>query len=194
MRSIEVKGTARTIAERSSEQARALKEIRKNGGVPCVLYGGNEVVHFTVPNEGLRNLVYTPHIYVVDLIIDGKKVNAILKDIQFHPVTDKVLHIDFYQTAEDKPVAMEIPVRVTGHAVGVQAGGKLAIVSRKLKVKALPKDMPDEVVLDVTSLGVGKSIKVQDIHVEGVEILNAKSVVVAQVKLTRAARAAQNAQ
>ena len=194
MKSIEVKGTARTIAERSSEQARALKEMRKNGGVPCVLYGGNEVVHFTVTNEGLRNLVYTPHIYVVDLIIDGKKVNAILKDIQFHPVTDKVLHIDFYQTAEDKPVAMEIPVRVTGHAVGVQAGGKLAIVSRKLKVKALPKDMPDEVVLDVTSLGVGKSIKVQDIHVEGVEILNAKSVVVAQVKLTRAARAAQNAQ
>ena len=86
MKSIEVKGTARTIAERSSEQARALKEIRKNGGVPCVLYGAGEVVHFTVTNEGLRNLVYTPHIYVVDLDIDGKKVNAILKDIQFHPV------------------------------------------------------------------------------------------------------------
>ena len=89
MKSIEVKGTARTIAERSSEQARALKEIRKNGGVPCVLYGAGEVVHFTVTNEGLRNLVYTPHIYVVDLDIDGKKVNAILKDIQFHPVKDK---------------------------------------------------------------------------------------------------------
>ena len=194
MKSIEVKGTARTIAERSSEQARALKEIRKNGGVPCVLYGGNEVVHFTVTNEGLRNLVYTPHIYVVDLIIDGKKVNAILKDIQFHPVTDKVLHIDFYQTSEDKPVVMDVPVRVTGHAAGVQAGGKLAIITRKLKVKALPKDMPDEVVVDVTSLGVGKAIKVQDIHVEGVELMNAKSVVVAQVKLTRAARAAQSAQ
>ena len=194
MKSIEVKGTARTIAERSSEQARALKAIRKNNGVPCVLYGAGENVHFTVPAEGLRNLVYTPHIYVVDLVIDGKKVNAILKDIQFHPVTDKVLHIDFYQTSEDKPVVMDVPVRVTGHAAGVQAGGKLAIITRKLKVKALPKDMPDEVVVDVTSLGVGKAIKVQDIHVEGVELMNAKSVVVAQVKLTRAARAAQSAQ
>ena len=194
MKSIEVKGTARTIAERSSEQARALKAIRKDNGVPCVLYGAGENVHFTVPAEGLRNLVYTPHIYVVDLIIDGKKVNAILKDIQFHPVTDKVLHIDFYQTSEDKPVVMDVPVRVTGHAAGVQAGGKLAIITRKLKVKALPKDMPDEVVVDVTSLGVGKAIKVQDIHVEGVELMNAKSVVVAQVKLTRAARAAQSAQ
>ena len=194
MKSIEVKGTARTIAERSSEQARALKAIRKDNGVPCVLYGAGENVHFTVPAEGLRNLVYTPHIYVVDLIIDGKKVNAILKDIQFHPVTDKVLHIDFYQTSEDKPVVMDVPARVTGHAAGVQAGGKLAIITRKLKVKALPKDMPDEVVVDVTSLGVGKAIKVQDIHVEGVELMNAKSVVVAQVKLTRAARAAQSAQ
>ena len=108
MKSIEVKGTARTIAERSSEQARALKEIRKNGGVPCVLYGGNEVVHFTVPNEGLRNLVYTPHIYVVDLIIDGKKVNAILKDIQFHPVKDTILHVDFYQIDEAKPIVMPV--------------------------------------------------------------------------------------
>ena len=97
MKSIEIKGTARTIAERSSEQARALKAIRKNNGVPCVLYGGKEVVHFTVPAEGLRNLVYTPHIYVIDLDIDGKKVNAIMKDIQFHPVKDNILHVDFYE-------------------------------------------------------------------------------------------------
>ena len=127
MKSIEVKGTARTIAERSSEQARALKEIRKNGGVPCVLYGGNEVVHFTVPNEGLRNLVYTPHIYVVDLIIDGKKVNAILKDIQFHPVKDTILHVDFYQIDEAKPIVMEVPVQLEGLADGVKVGGKLVL-------------------------------------------------------------------
>ena len=119
MKSIEVKGTARTIAERSSEQARALKEIRKNGGVPCVLYGAGEVVHFTVTNEGLRNLVYTPHIYVVDLIIDGKKVNAILKDIQFHPVKDTILHVDFYQIDEAKPIVMEVPVQLEGLAEGV---------------------------------------------------------------------------
>ena len=120
MKSIEVKGTARTIAERSSEQARALKEMRKNGGVPCVLYGGNEVVHFTVTNEGLRNLVYTPHIYVVDLVIDGKKVNAILKDIQFHPVKDTILHVDFYQIDEAKPIVMEVPVQLEGLAEGVK--------------------------------------------------------------------------
>ena len=102
MKSIEVKGTARTIAERSSEQARALKEIRKNGGVPCVLYGGNEVVHFTVTNEGLRNLVYTPHIYVVDLVIDGKKVNAILKDIQFHPVDRKSTRLNSSHIEESR--------------------------------------------------------------------------------------------
>ena len=121
MKSIEVKGTARTIAERSSEQARALKEIRKNGGVPCVLYGAGEVVHFTVTNEGLRNLVYTPHIYVVDLDIDGKKVNAILKDIQFHPVKDNILHVDFYQIDEAKPIVMEVPVQLEGLAEGVKA-------------------------------------------------------------------------
>ena len=126
MRSIEVKGTARTIAERSSEQARALKEIRNNGGVPCVLYGGEEVVHFTVTNEGLRNLVYTPHIYVVDLVIDGKKVNAILKDIQFHPVKDTILHVDFYQIDEAKPIVMEVPVQLEGLAEGVKAGASIS--------------------------------------------------------------------
>ena len=121
MKSIEVKGTARTIAERSSDQARALKAIRKDNGVPCVLYGGGENIHFTVPAEGLRNLVYTPHIYVVDLIIDGKKVNAILKDIQFHPVKDNILHVDFYQIDEAKPIVMEVPVQLEGLAEGVKA-------------------------------------------------------------------------
>ena len=137
MKSIEVKGTARTIAERSSDQARALKAIRKDNGVPCVLYGGGENIHFTVPVEGLRNLVYTPHIHVVDLIIDGKKVNAILKDIQFHPVKDNILHVDFYQIDEAKPIVMEVPVQLEGLAEGVKAGGKLVLQMRKLRVKAL---------------------------------------------------------
>ena len=191
MKSIEVKGTARTIAERSSEQARALKEIRKNGGVPCVLYGGNEVVHFTVTNEGLRNLVYTPHIYVVDLVIDGKKVNAILKDIQFHPVKDTILHVDFYQIDEAKPIVMEVPVQLEGLAEGVKAGGKLALQIRKLKVKALYNIIPERLVINVTNLGLGKTIKVGDLNFEGLTLLNAKEAVVCAVKLTRAARGAQ---
>ena len=190
MKSIEVKGTARTIAERSSDQARALKAIRKDNGVPCVLYGGGENIHFTVPAEGLRNLVYTPHIYVVDLIIDGKKVNAILKDIQFHPVKDNILHVDFYQIDEAKPIVMEVPVQLEGLAEGVRAGGKLALQLRKLKVKALYNVIPERLVVDVTSLGLGKTIKVGELSYEGLELINAKEAVVCAVKLTRAARGA----
>ena len=193
MRSIEIKGTARTIAERSSEQARALKAIRKNNGVPCVLYGGKEVVHFTVPAEGLRNLVYTPHIYVVDLDIDGKKVNAIMKDIQFHPVKDNILHVDFYQIDESKPIVMEVPVQLEGLAEGVKAGGKLALQIRKLKVKALYNLIPERLTIDVTNLQLGKTIKVGELSYEGLELLNAKEAVVCAVKLTRAARGAQAA-
>ena len=193
MKSIEVKGTARTIAERSSEQARALKAIRKNNGVPCVLYGGKEVVHFTVTNEGLRNLVYTPHIYVVDLIIDGKKYNAIMKDIQFHPVKDNILHVDFYEIDEAKPIVMEVPVQLEGLAEGVKAGGKLSLQMRKLKVKALYDVIPERLVVNVSRLGLGKTVKVGELSYEGLELLNAKEAVVCAVKLTRAARGAQAA-
>lgn len=190
MKSIEIKGTARTIATRSSEQAKALKAIRKNNGVPCVLYGGGENIHFTVPVEGLRNLVYTPHIYVVDLIIDGKKYNAIMKDIQFHPVKDNILHVDFYQIDESKPIIMEVPVQMEGLAEGVKAGGKLALQIRKLKVKALYNVIPERLVINVSHLGLGKTIKVGELHYEGLELMNAKEAVVCAVKLTRAARGA----
>ena len=190
MKSIEVKGTARTIAERSSDQARALKAIRKDNGVPCVLYGGGENIHFTVPAEGLRNLVYTPHIYVVDLIIDGKKVNAILKDIQFHPVKDNILHVDFYQIDEAKPIVMEVPVQLEGLVEGVKAGGKLVLQKRKLKVKALYNINQQKVIVNVSHLGLGKTVKVGELSYEGLELLNAKEAVVCAVKLTRAARGA----
>ena len=190
MKSIEVKGTARTIAARSSEQARALKEIRRNGGVPCVLYGGEKVVHFTVSSDALRNLIYTPHIYVVDLIIDGEKVNAILKEVQFHPVKDTVLHVDFYQINEAKPIVMEVPVQLEGLAEGVKAGGKLTLQMRKLKVRALYNVIPEKLVVNVSHLELGKTIKVSDLHFEGLELLNAKEAVVCAVKLTRAARGA----
>ena len=190
MKSIEVKGTARTIAKRSSEQAKALKAIRRNGEVPCVLYGGSENIHFTVPAEGLRNLVYTPHIYVVDLIIDGKKYNAIMKDIQFHPVKDNILHVDFYEIDESKPIVMEVPVQMEGLAEGVKAGGKLALQMRKLKVKALYNVIPERLVVNVSHLGLGKTVKVGELHYEGLELMNAKEAVVCAVKLTRAARGA----
>ena len=190
MKCIEIKGTARTSAARSSEQARALKAIRKDNGVPCELYGGGENIHFTVPADGLRNLVYTPHIYVVDLDIDGKKVNAIMKDIQFHPVKDNILHVDFYQIDESKPIVMEVPVQLEGLAEGVKAGGKLALQIRKLKVKALYNLIPEELIINVSHLGLGKTIKVGELSFENLELLNAKEAVVCAVKLTRAARGA----
>ena len=190
MRSIDIKGTARTIAERSSEQTKALKAIRKNNGVPCVLYGAGENVHFTVSADGLRNLVYTPHIYVVNLNIDGKEVKAIMKDIQFHPVKDTILHVDFYQIDEVKPIVMEVPVQLEGLAEGVKAGGKLALQMRKLKVKALYNVIPERLVVNVSHLGLGKTVKVGELSFEDLELLNAKEAVVCAVKLTRAARGA----
>ena len=195
MKSIEIKGSLRTETGK-----KATRELRKDNGIPCVLYGtqkdenGNQVAtHFTVPTEGLRNLVYTPHIYVVNLNIDGKIVNAIMKDIQFHPVTDKILHVDFYQIDESKPIVMEVPVKLEGLAEGVKAGGKLALQIRKLKVKALYNVIPERLVVDVTPLGLGKTIKVGELKYEGLELLNAKEAVVCAVKLTRAARGAQAA-
>lgn len=193
MRSIEIKGSVRTIAERSSEQARALKAIRKNNGVPCVLYGGKENINFTVSADGLRNLVYTPHIYVVDLDIDGKKVNAIMKDIQFHPVKDTILHVDFYEIDEAKPIVMEVPVQLEGLAEGVKAGGKLSLQMRKIKVKALYNVIPERLVVNVAHLGLGKTVKVGELSFEGLELISAKEAVVCAVKLTRAARGAQAA-
>lgn len=195
MKSIEIKGSLRTETGK-----KATRDLRKNNSVPCVLYGlnkdenGNQVAtHFTVTNDGLRNLVYTPHIYVVDLNIDGKIVTAIMKDIQFHPVTDNILHVDFLQINESNPIVMEVPVKLEGLAEGVKAGGKLALQVRKLKVKALYNLIPERLVVDVTNLGLGKTIKVGELNYEGLQILNAKEAVVCAVKLTRAARSAQAA-
>jgi large subunit ribosomal protein L25 len=188
MKSIEIKGVARQIAARSSEQSRALKEIRRNKGVPCVLYGGGENVHFTVANEMLHHLIYTPDIYLVNLDIDGKKIKAVLKDIQFHPVKDSILHIDFLEVIDGKPIVMEVPVQLEGLAEGVKEGGKLTLQMRKLKAKALCDNMPERLVISVSHLGLGKTIKVGELSFEGIELLNAKDNVVCTVKLTRAAR------
>ena len=195
MKSIEIKGSLRTETGK-----KATRDLRKNNSVPCVLYGlnkdenGNQVAtHFTVTNDGLRNLVYTPHIYVVYLNIDGKIVTAIMKDIQFHPVTDNILHVDFLQINESNPIVMEVPVKLEGLAEGVKAGGKLALQVRKLRVKALYNLIPERLVIDVTNLGLGKTIKVGELNYEGLQILNAKEAVVCAVKLTRAARGAQAA-
>ena len=192
MKSIEIKGSLRTDLGK-----KATRELRKDNGVPCVLYGVKKdenglpvATHFTVPVDGLRNLVYTPNIYSVNLDIDGTVVTAIMKDIQFHPVKDNILHVDFLQVEENKPIVMEVPVQLEGLAEGVRAGGKLALQLRKLKVKASYTSIPERLVIDVTPLGLGKTIKVGELNYEGLELINAKEAVVCAVKLTRAARGA----
>lgn len=169
---------------------KASKGLRAGDLIPAVLYGGNDVVHFTVSQEAVRNLVYSPDIFVIDLDIAGKKVKAVLKDLQFHPVTDAILHLDFLEVEAGKPIVMEVPVVLIGHAEGVKAGGKLSLEMRKLKVRAPYNEIPEQLFIDVTELGLGKTIQVGALSFDGLEITNAKNAVVCAVKLTRAARGA----
>jgi large subunit ribosomal protein L25 len=152
MKTFELKGSVRADLGKKASKAERVSE-----NVPCVLYGGANNVHFTATASDLRKLIYSPDVFVEQLDIDRQKCNSIMKALQFHPVTDKVLHIDFLQVTEDKPVVVEIPVKLEGLAEGVKAGGKLALEMRKLKVKGLYNQIPERIVIDVTSLGLGKS-------------------------------------
>ena len=191
MKTFKLEGKSREIIARSADQKRALKAMRKNDEIPAVLYGGEKVVHFAVTNDAVRKLVYTPEIFAVELTIDGETTMAILKEIQFPPVSDKILHMDFLAVSKEKPVEMEVPVALEGHAEGVKAGGKLTLQMRKLRVKAIYDQIPEKLVINVDNLGLGKTMQVGALHFEGLEIMNAKNAVVCAVQLTRAARGAQ---
>lgn len=171
--------------------------MRKEGLIPCNLYGekkgenGLPVAEaFTVSFSELRKAVYTPNIYIINLDIDGEKHQAILKEIQFHPVTDAILHVDFFEVTPEKPITVGIPVNLVGHAAGVRAGGRLALSIRQIKVTAPYGNIPEKLDIDVTALEIGKSIKVGSLHFDGLEIATSKEVVVCSVKMTRAAAAA----
>ncbi len=185
MQKIELSGSIR-----ESIGKKATKELRSEGKVPGVLYGGKEVKHFVIEEKQLNALVYTPNVYIINLDVDGEKVDAILKDIQYHPVTDRILHVDFLQIFEDKPVVIAIPVKLEGFAEGVRAGGRLSLEQRKLRVKGLPANLPDTLNVKIDHLKLGQSIQVGALSFDNLELLNAKNSVVAAVKLTRAARAA----
>ena len=191
MKTFKLEGKSREIIARSADQKRALKAMRQNNEIPAVLYGGEKVVHFAITNDAVRKLIYTPEIFVVELTVDGQTQMAIMKEIQFHPVTDKILHIDFMAVSLDKPVEIEVPVALTGHAEGVKAGGKLTLQMRKLRVKAAYDQIPEKLVINVDNLVLGKTMQVGALHFEGLEIMNAKNAVVCAVQLTRAARGAQ---
>jgi large subunit ribosomal protein L25 len=169
---------------------KATKAVRRAETVPCVLYGGKENVHFTVTQSNVRKLIYTPEVYIIELTAGETKTNAIIKELQFHPVTDKLIHMDFLEVTDDKPVVIDLPVKLTGLAEGVKAGGKLSLEMRKLKVKGIYTELPENIVVDVSKLGLGKSIQVGKLSFDKFELLNTKNAVVAQVKLTRAARGA----
>lgn len=166
------------------------KKLRVEEKVPCVLYGTDEPVHFYTEVSALRKLVYTPNVYLINLDIDGKAYQAIMQDIQFHPVKEQILHIDFLKVSDDKPVKVDIPVVTEGYAKGMKSGGKLQVEMRRLTVLALPQDLPDVIKIDVTDIALGESFRVSDIEDEKLTILNGKSVPVVRVMVTRAARAA----
>jgi large subunit ribosomal protein L25 len=177
---------------------KASRDLRRAGQIPAVFYGVEKgenglplAKSIQISEKELAKLLYTPNVYIVNLVVDGKPVKAILKDLQCDFVTDRPVHVDFYQITEDKPVVLEIPVKLNGLAEGVRAGGKLALNVRKLAVKALYTQFPDTLDIDVTNLALGKSMKVAELSYEGLEIITSKEVVVCAVRMTRAARAAQ---
>lgn len=188
MKSVEIIGYKRANLGKADA-----KQLREQSLVPGVLYGGGEQVHIAVPMIQFRHLVYTPAAYMVDLNIEGTVYKAILQDVQFHPVNELILHADFLAVAEGKELKMEIPVQIQGTAVGVTKGGKLNTKLRKLKVVALPANMPDFIPVDVSALDLGKTIKVSDIPAGDYKILNVKSIPVVSVDIPRALRGKQAA-
>ncbi len=186
MKTFELTGTVR-----GEYGKKAAKALRKENLIPCNLYGHGENHTFAVAKDDVRKLIYTPDTMVVALTIGDVKKMAVVKELQVHPVSEAILHIDFLEVNETKPVTVEIPVQLTGHAEGVKAGGKLSLEMKKLKVNGIYTAIPDRIVVDVTELGLGKKLAVGDIHIEGLKMMNPKDACVAQVKATRASATAQ---
>ncbi|MCC8144119.1 MAG: 50S ribosomal protein L25/general stress protein Ctc [Tannerellaceae bacterium] len=190
MKTFQLEAKGREIPATSADRKRAIKALRKEKEIPAVLYGGEEVKHISLAQEGVRSLIYTPEIFVIDLSIDGKNTKAIIKDVQFQPVTDEIMHIDLLEVFENKPMVIEVPVVLEGYAEGVKSGGKLTLRMRKLKVKALYTNVPERLTINVENLGLGKTIQVGSLSFDNLELLNAKNAVVCAVQLTLAARGA----
>lgn len=185
MKTFELTGTPR-----SEYGKKAAKAFRKENLVPCNLYGNGENVTFVVTVDDVRKLIYTPDTMVVALTIGDAKKMAVVKELQFHPVTEELFHIDFLEVTEQKPVTVAIPVQLVGHAEGVKAGGKLSLEMKKLKVNGIYTQIPNRVEIDVTNLGLGKKIAVADVQLEGLKLMNPADACVAQVKATRASQQA----
>jgi large subunit ribosomal protein L25 len=183
MKSITIKGS-----KRESVGKVATKALRNAGKVPCVLYGGEKPLHFTADETEFKGLVYTPNVYTASIELEsGEKLEAVLQDIQFHPVSDRINHVDFFQLFKDKEVTMNIPVKLVGNSIGVRAGGILRFPNRKLKVKALPANLPDVISVDITKLKLGEKIELAALRNKEYTILHPDNLIVAQVRMSRTA-------
>ena len=183
MKSLEIVGYKRVNLGKKDA-----KTLRGSGNVPCVLYGGDAQAHFHVPMILFRKLVYTPEIYEVQLNIEGDTYRCILQDIQFHPVSEIIMHADFLQITDNKPIKIKIPIKPQGDSPGVMKGGKLILKQKKIQVKALPKNIPDHINLDISNLDLGKRVKVSDLKSESYEILTNLNIPVASVEVPRVLR------
>ena len=190
MVSVEIKGSTR-----SELGKKGCRNDRNEGLVPAVIYGGGEVIHFTVETAAVKHLIYTPDFKLADLTIDGKKYKAILKATQFHPVTEKLLHMDFLRLIDNTPIKVEVPVRFKGVSPGVKVGGKLVQQLRKIKIKTTPEFLVDELKADISKLELGQALRVREIIIpKGIEIINTGATPVALIEIPRALKAAAAAE
>ncbi len=181
MKTVSISGSPRANVGKKDAKA-----LRASGNIPCTLYGGKNQVNFFAPYNDFRHVVYTPDVNKVLVKVDGNEYETLLQEIQFHPVNDRILHIDFLQLFPDKPVIIDIPVVITGSSAGVKAGGKLAVITRKLKIKALPAHLPDVITIDISNLEIGQSSRVGDLAMENVQFLDTPNRVIVAVQMTRA--------
>lgn len=172
---------------RSNVGKKDAKAVRVAGEIPCVVYGSGSQMHFSVKHVEMEKLVYTPHVNIINLEVDGKVMQSIIQDIQFHPVTDKIVHVDFIELQADKKVKVNIPVNLVGRSPGVLSGGKLQQIFRKVKVFATPENLPDSITVDISKLKIGQAIRIRDINNDKLNILNAQSAVICSVKMARGA-------
>ena len=181
MKTIKIEGIKRTALGKKDT-----KKLRDNKLIPCVIYGGDEKpVHISIKAADFRKVIYTPNVYLIDLEVEGEKIEATVQDVQFYPIDDTILHVDFLRINEDKPIKIELPIKLEGYAVGLKAGGKVNQNLRKVKTKGLAKNMPDHLTLNIEKLEIGQSIKIEDLDFENLEFLNPKAVPVVSIVVTR---------
>lgn len=185
MKNIEVKALKRdTFGKKEA------KKIQREGMIPAAIYGNGETIHFSVTAKDVKPLIYSPNSFIVNLDIEGHKELGVMREVQYHPIKEQILHIDFYRAVPGKEVAIDVPVRLTGSSIGVKQGGKLLLMKRKIHVKGILENLPDELPIDITNLELGKSVFVGDLDFKGLTLLTPATTAIAAVKMTRAARGA----